>query len=116
DLLDMSRIVSGKLRLDVHGYDLREVVDAAMEAVQAAAAARGLVLEARVDEAVPPMHGDPGRIQQVLWNLLSNAIKFTREGRVSLVAEVVDDTVRITVADTGLGVAPQFLRSEERRV
>ena len=109
DLLDMSRIVSGKLRLDVRGYDLREVVDAAVEAVQAAAAARGLVLEARVDPGVPPMHGDPGRIQQVLWNLLSNAIKFTREGRVALVAEVVDDTVRITVADTGLGIAPQFL-------
>src|SRR5690606_3885336 len=76
---------------------------------RAGGAGGGAVVEARGDEAVPPRHGGPGRIQQVLWNLLSNAIKFTREGRVSLVAEVVDDTVRITVADTGLGIAPQFL-------
>ena len=109
DLLDMSRIVSGKIRLDIRGYDLREVVDAAVEAVHAAATARGIVLEARVDDDVPPLRGDPGRIQQVVWNLLSNAIKFTSDGEVRLHARRAGEQVQVVVTDTGLGIAPQFL-------
>jgi signal transduction histidine kinase/ActR/RegA family two-component response regulator len=114
DLLDMSRIVSGKIRLDVRGYDPRDVIDAALDAVRAAAQARGVVLESSVESGVPMLRGDPQRIQQVLWNLLSNATKFTgKHGRVAIdahVAESVGDPVlRIRVADTGLGIAPEFL-------
>jgi signal transduction histidine kinase/CheY-like chemotaxis protein len=115
DLLDMSRIVSGKIRLDVRGYDPREVIDAALDAVRAAAQARGVALESSVDAGVPQLRGDPQRIQQVLWNLLSNATKFTgKDGRVRIDArlakgEAGGDVVRIRVADTGLGIAPAFL-------
>ena len=109
DLLDMSRIVSGKIRLDIRGFDLREVVDAAVEAVSAAAAARGIQLVVSVDPDVPPLRGDPERIQQVVWNLLSNAIKFTSDGEVRLSAHLVGQQVQVVVADTGLGIAPQFL-------
>jgi signal transduction histidine kinase/CheY-like chemotaxis protein len=114
DLLDMSRIVSGKIRLDVRGYDPRDVVDAALDAVRSAADARGVTLESSVDAGVPMLRGDPQRIQQVLWNLLSNATKFTgRDGRVRIEAfpAEVDGlaVVRIQVHDTGIGIAPAFL-------
>ncbi|HEU4991310.1 MAG TPA: ATP-binding protein [Luteimonas sp.] len=115
DLLDMSRIVSGKIRLEVRGYDPREVVDAALDAVRAAAQARGVALESSVEPGVPLLRGDPQRIQQVLWNLLSNATKFTgKDGRVRIDARLAtddagDEVVRIRVADTGLGIAPAFL-------
>lgn len=114
DLLDMSRIVSGKVRLDVRGYDPREVIDAALDAVRAAAQARGVALESSIDPGVPLLRGDPQRIQQVLWNLLSNATKFTgKDGRVAIDARVAGaeggPVVRIRVADTGLGIAPAFL-------
>jgi signal transduction histidine kinase/CheY-like chemotaxis protein len=114
DLLDMSRIVSGKIRLDVRGYDPREVIDAALDAVRAAAQARGVALESSVESGVPMLRGDPQRIQQVLWNLLSNATKFTgKHGRVAIDAVVAesggDPVLRIRVADTGLGIAPEFL-------
>jgi signal transduction histidine kinase/CheY-like chemotaxis protein len=109
DLLDMSRIVSGKIRLDIRGYDLAEVVDAAVEAVQAAASARGIALEASVDRDVPPLRGDPERIQQVVWNLLANAIKFTADGTVRVAAHLDGSTVRVVVSDTGLGIGPEFL-------
>jgi signal transduction histidine kinase/CheY-like chemotaxis protein len=114
DLLDMSRIVSGKIRLDVRGYDPREVIDAALDAVRAAAQAREVALESSVEPGVPLLRGDPQRIQQVLWNLLSNATKFTgKNGRVSIDARVApadgEPVLRIRVADTGLGIAPEFL-------
>ncbi len=114
DLLDMSRIVSGKIRLDVRGYDPREVIDAALDAVRAAAQAREVALESSVEPGVPMLRGDPQRIQQVLWNLLSNATKFTgKHGRVAIDAGVAetggDPVLRIRVADTGLGIAPEFL-------
>ncbi|HET7655902.1 MAG TPA: ATP-binding protein, partial [Luteimonas sp.] len=110
DLLDMSRIVSGKIRLEVRPYDLRDVVEAAVETVRAAAEARGIVLETRVDASVPTLRGDPQRIQQVVWNLLSNAIKFTGQGgSVRLEARRVQAQVQVSVRDTGLGIAPEFL-------
>jgi CheY-like chemotaxis protein/two-component sensor histidine kinase len=110
----MSRIVSGKIRLDVRGYDPREVIDAALDAVRAAAQAREVALESSVEPGVPLLRGDPQRIQQVLWNLLSNATKFTgKNGRVSIDARVApadgEPVLRIRVADTGLGIAPEFL-------
>ncbi len=110
DLLDMSRIVSGKIRLDVRGYDPREVIDAALDAVRAAAQARGIALHCAVDADVPMLRGDPQRIQQVLWNLLSNATKFTGQGgRVGIEASLAGQGVRIRVSDTGSGIAPSFL-------
>jgi signal transduction histidine kinase/CheY-like chemotaxis protein len=110
DLLDMSRIVSGKIRLEIRPYHLGDVVDAAVEAVRAAADARGIVLETRIDASVPTMRGDPQRIQQVLWNLLSNAIKFTSQGGTVLVeARRVQAQLQVVVGDSGLGIAPEFL-------
>jgi signal transduction histidine kinase len=80
DLLDMSRIISGKVRLDIQGVDLAAVVEAAVGAVQPSADAKGIRLEKVIDSSAGPVSGDPGRLQQVLWNLLSNAIKFTPRG------------------------------------
>jgi signal transduction histidine kinase/ActR/RegA family two-component response regulator len=110
DLLDMSRIIAGKVRLEVQPVDLEKVIDAAMETVATAAEARGIVLEKEVQGAIAPVRGDPHRLQQVLWNLLSNAIKFTpREGRVTATLERHDDYVQVGVTDTGQGIAAEFL-------
>lgn len=109
DLLDVSRIVSGKLHLDLRPVDLVPVVRAAIEAVQSAAEAREIRLEAAFRPA-GPVTGDPGRLQQIAWNLLSNAIKFTPEGgRVEVRLERVGSLVLITVTDTGKGISPEFL-------
>src|SRR5437867_4821050 len=80
DLLDVSRIITGKLRLDIVSVDLVSVVVAAMEAVQAAADAKAIRLEASLDPCLGPVPADPDRLQQVVWNLLTNAIKFTPSG------------------------------------
>jgi PAS domain S-box-containing protein len=111
DLLDMSRIASGLIHLDVQGVDLRLVMTAAIDAARPAAASKDLRLELHVDDEIGMVHGDATRLPQVAWNLLSNAIKFTSRGgmvRVSLTA-AEDDHVRLTVADTGQGIAAEFL-------
>jgi signal transduction histidine kinase/ActR/RegA family two-component response regulator len=109
DLLDMSRIIAGKVRLDVQPVDLEKVVDAAMETVSTAAEARGIRLE-KVVQPVAPVRGDPHRLQQVLWNLLSNAIKFTaRDGVVTVSLERHEGYVQIGVSDTGQGIPEEFL-------
>ena len=77
DLLDMSRIISGKIRLDVQHVDLAAVVDAAVESVRPSAAAKGIRLRKVLDPLAGPVAGDPNRLQQIVWNLLTNAIKFT---------------------------------------
>jgi PAS domain S-box-containing protein len=110
DLLDMSRIVTGKMRLDVQRVELPAVVHAAIQSVGPAAEAKGVRLQTIVEPITDPIHGDPSRIQQIVWNLLSNAIKFTsRGGRVQLVLARVQSNVEITVSDTGQGIAPEFL-------
>src|SRR5438309_872687 len=110
DLLDVSRIVTGKLRLDARSVDLVSVIVAAMEAVQTAAEAKGIRLEASLDAALGPISADPNRLQQVVWNLLTNAIKFTAMGgRVDIRLERADSTARITVSDTGQGIRPELL-------
>ncbi|HYE90754.1 MAG TPA: PAS domain-containing protein [Terriglobales bacterium] len=110
DILDVSRIITGKLRLDVHPVDLRSVVEAARDVVRLAAHAKGVLLDVSVDAPVGTLMGDAQRLQQVVWNLLSNAIKFTPSGgRVRLSLERTDTTVRIVVSDTGAGIAPEFL-------
>ncbi|MGA2229894.1 MAG: ATP-binding protein [Tepidisphaeraceae bacterium] len=110
ELLDMSRIVNGKLRLDVQPVDLQEVVSDAVESVRPAAASKGIRLTKVLDPRSGPVTGDPDRLQQVLWNLLSNAIKFTpRGGRVQVFLRRVNSHVEITVADSGQGIAADFL-------
>ena len=110
DLLDVSRIVSGKLTMELTSIDTDEVVAAAVEAVRPLAEAKSVVLahQRAVRQAV--VQGDPGRLEQVVWNLVSNAIKFTPEGgHVSVDVSAGDSEVTIAVADTGKGIAPELL-------
>jgi PAS domain S-box-containing protein len=110
DLLDMSRITSGKLRLDIQTLQPGAVVEAAVDTVRPAADAKGIRLEKFLDPAAGPISGDPNRLQQVIWNLLSNAIKFTpRDGRVQVLLERVNSHIEITVADTGVGIRTEFI-------
>jgi signal transduction histidine kinase/CheY-like chemotaxis protein len=110
DLLDVSRAISGKLRLDARLVNAADVLRAAIETVNPAMTARQLHFETDFDPATPPVVADPDRLQQIAWNLLSNAIKFTPEGgsvRMSLSA--TDTQVEIVVSDTGSGIPADFL-------
>ena len=110
DLLDVSRMISGKMRLEVQQVDVAGVVEAALESVRPAADARGIHLAAIIDTTVPSVVGDPTRLQQIAWNLLSNAVKFTSKGgRVDVVLRSVDSWLELRVSDTGKGIAPKFL-------
>jgi PAS domain S-box-containing protein len=110
DVLDVSRIISGKLRLDVQAVDLPPVIQNAVETVRPAADAKGVRLLTIMDPRTAPVTGDPERLQQVLWNVLSNAVKFTpRGGRVQVRLERVNSHAEITVSDTGAGIPAEFL-------
>jgi signal transduction histidine kinase/ActR/RegA family two-component response regulator len=105
DLLDVSRIVAGKLTLEVRPVVLADVVEHAIDTVRPAAEAKNIRLHVVLDTSLAPVPGDPDRLQQVFWNLLSNAVKFTpRDGRVHVVLERVNSHVEIAVADTGQGI------------
>jgi signal transduction histidine kinase/ActR/RegA family two-component response regulator len=109
DLLDVSRLITGKLRLDMTSVALAPVVEAAVVAVRPAAGAKDIRLTVALSE-VPPVSGDPARLQQVVWNLLSNAIKFTPdEGRVEVRLARIGHSVVITVSDTGCGIPSEAL-------
>lgn len=110
DVLDMSRVIAGKMQLDAQPVDVIEVVQAAMETVQPAADARGITLELERRPGASLVTGDPNRLQQIVWNLLSNAIKFTpRDGRVKASVEQSTSFVRLSIRDTGKGISPEFL-------
>lgn len=110
DILEVSRIVSGKLRLSTGPTDVRGVVEAAVDTVRSAAQAKGVLLETEVGAGAEKIVADEDRIQQVLWNLLSNAVKFTpRGGSVRLEARRRADEVVLSVRDSGEGVDPEFL-------
>ncbi len=110
DLLDISRISTGKMRLDVRAVDLKAVIDAAIDALRPAAAARSVQIDTVLDEEAGPLSGDPGRLQQVVGNLVANAIKFVLPGgRVRVRTEAAGDRVRLSVEDDGPGVDPAFL-------
>jgi PAS domain S-box-containing protein len=110
DLLDMSRIISGKVRLDVQRLDLPAVVAEAINTVRASASVKGVRLQTIIDPLNAPVTGDPNRLQQVFWNLLSNAIKFTpKGGRIQVLLERVDSHVEVSITDTGEGISPEFL-------
>jgi PAS domain S-box-containing protein len=110
DVLDVSRIVAGRLRLNVEPVDLPAVLQESCATVMPAADAKGVRVEAIIDPLTTPVSGDPDRLQQVVWNLLSNAIKFTpRGGKVQLRLSRVDSHVEISVSDTGRGISADFL-------
>ncbi len=110
DLLDMSRIISGKVRLDVQRVDLAAVVQAAIDTVKPAADGKGVRLQVVLDPLAGPISGDPNRLQQVFWNLVANAVKFTpRGGRTQVVLERVNSHLEVSVIDTGEGISPDFL-------
>jgi PAS domain S-box-containing protein len=110
DLLDVSRIITGKLRLQVQPVDPGEVALAAVEAVRPTAQAKNIRLQLLIDPDAGPVSGDFNRLQQVLWNLLTNAVKFTpKGGRVQVRLERVHSHVEITVSDSGQGISPEFL-------
>jgi PAS domain S-box-containing protein len=110
DLLDMNRIMAGRLRLEVRRIDLVSIVNEALDSVRPAAAAKGIRLQSILDPHAGPVSGDPGRLQQVFWNLLSNAIKFTpRGGRVQITLERVSSHLEVSIADSGEGIAAEFL-------
>jgi PAS domain S-box-containing protein len=110
DLLDMSRIISGKVRLDVQRIDLAAAVIAAVETTRPAADAKGVRVQTVLDPHAGPVSGDQNRLQQVFWNLLTNAIKFTpRGGRVQVLLERINSHLQVSVIDTGEGMSADFL-------
>jgi PAS domain S-box-containing protein len=110
DLLDVSRIITGKLRLEIRPVELASLLETAVESVRPTAEAKGVRLQKILDTGVSPISGDPERLQQIIWNLLSNAIKFTpRGGRVQVRLERIDSHIEIAVSDTGPGISAEFL-------
>ncbi|MBX3388062.1 MAG: hybrid sensor histidine kinase/response regulator [Phycisphaeraceae bacterium] len=110
DLLDVSRIAAGKVRLNIQNVDLREVVRSAVDVVKPGAEAKGLSIQVFFGTGLPPIRGDSTRLQQVLFNLLVNALKFTPSGgAVKIECTRIGSAVQIAVADTGVGIEPEFL-------
>jgi signal transduction histidine kinase/CheY-like chemotaxis protein len=110
DLLDVSRIISGKLRLDVRQVDLLSIVNAAIDSIRPAAEAKTIRLQTMLDPAAGPISGDADRLQQIVWNLLTNAVKFTpKGGRIQVKVQRVDSHVEIVVSDSGVGISKEFL-------
>lgn len=110
DMLDVSRIITGRLRLELQPVQLSEAVEAALDSVRPTADAKTVRLECEVGKQGSVISGDQHRLQQIVWNLLSNAVKFTPSGgRVHVKLEYTDSEVKLTVADSGRGISPQFL-------
>lgn len=110
DLLDVSRIISGKLRLDVRQVDLISIVNAAIDSIRPAAEAKSIRLQMMLDPAAGPMSGDADRLQQIVWNLLTNAVKFTpKGGRIQVKVQRIDSHAEIVVSDSGVGINKEFL-------
>jgi PAS domain S-box-containing protein len=110
DLLDISRIITGKLRLDVRPVELAPIIKTVVDGMRPAADARSIHLQTALDSRTSPINGDPDRLQQIIWNLLTNAIKFTpKGGRIEVRLQRSASHVEITISDTGQGIAPEFL-------
>ncbi len=110
DLFDVSRVITGNMRLEVRPLNVAMVIESALDTVRPAATTKGVQLELVVDPAAGAMMGDPARLQQVIWNLLMNAVKFTpRGGRVTVHLRRVDAQIEIVVSDTGEGIAPEHM-------
>ena len=109
DILDVSRIMSGKMQLEVEPVRVMEPTEAAIDAVRPAAEAKGIRIHATLDSTALVM-SDPGRLQQIVWNLLANSVKFTAKGgRVHVLVERRESSIAISVRDNGIGIAPEFL-------
>jgi PAS domain S-box-containing protein len=110
DLLDMSGIISGKIRLDIQPVYLHDVITTAIDSVRPSAQVKELRLHATLDEKLAPIRGDPARLHQILWNLLTNAVKFTpKGGSINVVLERASSNLEVTVEDSGTGIDPSFL-------
>lgn len=110
DLLDISRIITGKLRLEIRTIELSKIIEAAVDGVRPAAEARNIRLQILLDTEAGTVSGDAGRLQQIFWNLLTNAVKFTpKGGRVQVRLERVNSHVEIVISDSGQGIDPKFL-------
>jgi signal transduction histidine kinase/ActR/RegA family two-component response regulator len=110
DLLDLSRITSGKMRLEVGTVDMPRMLTGALEAVRPAADAKMIRMHTELDPDASPVTGDPARLQQVVWNLLMNAVKFTPAGgQVQIRFQCLDSQAQLVVSDTGQGIAPEIL-------
>jgi signal transduction histidine kinase len=110
DLLDMSRIITGKLCLHIAPLDLESVIGAAIDAVRPALDAKGLALHTSLAPAARRINGDAARLQQVVWDLLANAVKFTpAQGQITVQLTSLPDAIRLEVADTGQGISPEGL-------
>jgi signal transduction histidine kinase len=110
DLLDVSRIISGKLRLDMQTVDLTSIVNAAIDSIRPAADAKGIRLQTIFDPAAGPISGDADRLQQIVWNLLTNAVKFTpKGGKIQVTVQRSNSHVEIVVTDSGVGISKEFL-------
>jgi PAS domain S-box-containing protein len=110
DLLDVSRIVSGQMRLNIRPVEIATVIDAALEAVRPSASAKSIDLRTLIDPAAGPTIGDPDRLQQIFWNLLSNAIKFTpKGGQVQVRVQRANSHLEVIVSDTGKGIDRKLL-------
>jgi PAS domain S-box-containing protein len=110
DLLDMSRIISGKVRLDVQRVDLAPIITSVVDSLRPSAEMRNLRINMVLDPVAGPVSGDPNRLQQVVWNLLNNAIKFTpKGGKIEVLLSRIDSHLEISVSDTGQGIKPEFL-------
>ena len=110
DLLEMSSIISGKVRLDMHPLDAANLIDAAAESVKPTAQAKGIILTKTIDPQAGPISGDSNRLQQIFWNLLSNSIKFTpKGGKVDVIVEKRASFLEIRVDDSGVGISPEFM-------
>jgi signal transduction histidine kinase len=107
DVLDISKIEAGELKVHVEPFDLRKVIERAVDSVRPYAESKGLALRATIDPRIGPSVSDTRRVEQILLNLLNNAIKFTERGEVSLTATAEEDRVHIAVTDTGMGIAPE---------
>jgi PAS domain S-box-containing protein len=110
DLLDVSRIITGNMRLDLRPVDIKTVIEGALDAVRPAALIKGVRIETVLDPSVGTITGDPDRLRQVVWNLLNNAVKFTpKDGRIQVRLQRVNSGVEIVVSDTGQGISPDVL-------
>ncbi len=110
DLLDMNRIVSGKIRLDVQRIELSAILEAAIDTVRPSVDAKSILVRKTIDPNASPVFGDPNRLQQVIWNLLTNAVKFTpKGGRIDVLLQAVNSHVEITVHDSGMGIDADFV-------
>ncbi len=110
DLLEVSRIITGKLRLDFVACELHEVIEAAAESIRPTAEAKGVRLQVLLEPNVGPVFGDHERLQQVVWNLLANGVKFTRKGGlVQITLQRINSHVEVVVTDSGVGIKPDFL-------